>query len=287
MAIVVNGERIEEAEIEQVRRQLELQQGNQPGAGADNTDTDPLAFAKEAAIARVLVKQEALRVDPEVSPKAIEAELKKIVEQCGGDEALDKQLESVGGSREDITRDITLRLKVDALLDDVCKDLVPPSEEDARAHYEAHRAWFMVPERIRAAHIVKHVGGTVLDMHQPREEMQAMRSMIAHGTPFEELAARNSDCPDNAGDLGWFARGAMVPEFEDVVFALEKGEVSEVFETPFGLHIAKVYDRAPAQPRKFEEVKEQVTGSLFQERENALIDAFTDALRAKADIEEV
>ncbi len=286
MALIVNGERIEDSEIEQVRRQLELQQGGQPGAASGDLDESPSDFARDAAIARMLVKQEALQVDPEISPSAVAAELQKIIDDCGGEEAFQKQLDSVGGNREDVERDIALRLKVDALLDEVCKDLKQPTEEEARAHYEAHRDWFMVPERIRAAHIVKHVGGTVLDLHQPREEMQTMRRMIAQGTPFEELAARNSDCPENAGDLGWFARGAMVPEFEDVVFALGKGEVSEVFETPFGLHIAKVYDRAPAQARTFEEVKEQVAGALFRDRENAVIDAFTDGLREKAVIEE-
>ena len=79
----------------------------------------------------------------------------------------------------------------------------------------------------------------------------------------------------------------MVPEFEDVVFAMKEGEVSEVFQSRFGYHIAKVFKRFPAQPRPLEEVADQVKQTLQEQRENAAIDAFTDELRQQATIEEV
>ncbi len=287
MLITVNDEEITEEEISAARQQLEMQQQEQSGpATGDAWEDDPEKYAKDAVIARVLVKQEAQRRSAEVPKKALEEAIEEMKGQYGGEEEFQKQLESANLKEEDITRDIELSLRVDKLLDDVCKDLRDPSEEEMRQHYDEHPQWFVVPERIRAAHIVKHVRGNVVDMHESLQEMQDMLNTINNGTSFEELAAQHSDCPDNAGDLGYFERGAMVPEFEDVVFALKKGEVSKVFQTQFGIHIAKLYDRVPESSRDFDEVRDEVRDALHKERENAVIDAFTDGLREKAEIKE-
>ena len=87
-------------------------------------------------------------------------------------------------------------------------------------------------------------------------------------------------------DSGYFARGAIVPEFDEVVFNLETGEISEVFQTPFGYHIAKVYDKVPAKERPYEAVVAHVRQALVDARENAAIDAYTAQLREKAEIRE-
>ena len=87
----------------------------------------------------------------------------------------------------------------------------------------------MLPETVRAAHIVRHAQGTVIELHEATEAMQGVLAQIRGGTPFETLARQYSDCPDDGGDLGYFPRGAMVPEFEEVVFQLEPGEMSGVF----------------------------------------------------------
>jgi len=82
-------------------------------------------------------------------------------------------------------------------------------------------------------------------------------------------------------------RGQMVEEFEDVVFNLSPGQVSDVFRTRFGFHIAKVYDRRPASIPALKDVKKQVTAEVQEQlREQALGD-YLDALRAQATIEEV
>jgi parvulin-like peptidyl-prolyl isomerase len=78
----------------------------------------------------------------------------------------------------------------------------------------------------------------------------------------------------------------MVAEFEEVVFALEVGEISGIFQTPYGLHIAKLCDRAPAETRPLEDVIDDVRDTLMTQRENAAIDAYTDRLREQATIEE-
>jgi parvulin-like peptidyl-prolyl isomerase len=79
----------------------------------------------------------------------------------------------------------------------------------------------------------------------------------------------------------------MVEEFEDVVFNLGAGEVSDVFRTRFGFHIAKVYDRKPAVVPELEEVKGEIVDTLEKQMREEAIDEFIDGLKNKAKIEDI
>jgi parvulin-like peptidyl-prolyl isomerase len=82
-------------------------------------------------------------------------------------------------------------------------------------------------------------------------------------------------------------RGRMVEEFEDVVFNLGVGEVSDIFRTRFGFHIAKVYAREPATAAELKEVKAQIVETLRGQAREEAINKFIDALKSKAKIEDV
>nr|HPJ99933.1 peptidylprolyl isomerase [Candidatus Hydrogenedentota bacterium] len=193
-----------------------------------------------------------------------------------------------GITEKEVREDVQRRLRVDRLLDEVCTDVTFPTDAEARAHFEANPEQFRAPERVRASHIVKSIPrGTILDVQATYTQMEEIHAGLMAGLSFESAVRRFSDCPENDGDLGYFARGAMVPEFETVVFGLEVGQISGVFQSPFGYHIAKVYDKVASQERPFEAVAEQVKAALFDARENAAIDAYTARLREKAEIQEV
>jgi parvulin-like peptidyl-prolyl isomerase len=79
----------------------------------------------------------------------------------------------------------------------------------------------------------------------------------------------------------------MVEEFEDVIFNLGAGDVSDVFRTRFGFHIAKVYDRKPAAVAELKEVKDQIVTTLREQTRSKAIDKFIDSLKEKAKIEDI
>jgi parvulin-like peptidyl-prolyl isomerase len=114
-----------------------------------------------------------------------------------------------------------------------------PSRKEVALYYKTHRSQFQIPEQIHVFQIVKNVDQTIV-----REEARALIEAAIHelraGMPFGEAADCYSDCGGNGGELGWVERGVMVEEFEDVVFSLPVGEISPIFETRFGFHIALV-----------------------------------------------
>jgi len=136
------------------------------------------------------------------------------------------------------------------------------------------------------AHIVKHINWQT-DKATAYNIIRKAQDELTKGAVFETLVTKYSDCPENGGDLGYITRGQMVEEFEDVVFNLGLGEVSGLFRTRFGFHIAKLYDRKPSVLCALEEVRDDIVNKLREQMQRNAADEFVDRLKSKAKIEEI
>jgi parvulin-like peptidyl-prolyl isomerase len=96
--------------------------------------------------------------------------------------------------------------------------------------------------------------------------MQELEQRLKSGDNFEILADLESDCKGNGGDLGWFPRGVMVEEFDDVVFELSPGQQSPIFETRFGLHIVRVLEKRAPGIQPLSEVYDAISDFLYHSR---------------------
>jgi len=155
---------------------------------------------------------------------------------------------------------------------------VEPTADEVRAYYEEDPERYAIPEEVRASHIL---------VSDP-ELAASLRSSLIDGAAFDELArvySEDAGSRDAGGDLGWFGRATMVPEFEEAAFALEIGEISEPVETDFGFHIIKVVDRHNARTPEFAEVEEDIRNDLTAEREAEAWNAWTEQAYEAADIE--
>lgn len=146
------------------------------------------------------------------------------------------------------------------------------SEAEADAYYKAHAKEFERPRRVRAAHIlvrVAEVGGSEAEQKAKAKVEEAIRRAKG-GEDFAKLARENSEDPGSAGsggEIGFVARGEIVPAFEQALFALKKGELSaEPVRTPFGYHAIKVLDIQEADKRPLREVAAQINEKLQVER---------------------
>jgi len=149
-------------------------------------------------------------------------------------------------------------------------------ESDAKAFYDEQVKAMKPQEEVKAAHIL------VEDEAKAKE----LAEKIAKGGDFAALAKEHSKDPgskDQGGDLGFFGRGQMVPEFEKAAFETEKGKVSAPVKSAFGWHIVKVEDKRTKEPPSFDSVKDRILGSLLQQKAQSI----GTELRNKAKIEYV
>lgn len=188
-------------------------------------------------------------------------------------------------TNEEIADNTLTQEQVQAVVDDITSQTPEPSDAEITTYYNDHKDLFIEPERIHAAHIVKHAPQ---GYSEPNAYTSALniREQIRQGASFEELAVQHSDCPDQAGDLGIFSRGQMVDAFDEVVFNLQPGEVSDVFQTPFGYHIAKVYEKHKAEQSSLEEARPYIAEHLHETARDDALNAFIDNLKEKALIRE-
>jgi parvulin-like peptidyl-prolyl isomerase len=271
MAILVNGERIEEEAVRQEAERMRPEYEKAfAGEAAPDRERRLQQWARENLIERRLLEQ-AARADARPVPPA---DVETALAQAG----------RTGAPAGDPFRaEVELGLRARRLLEEAGQGAPPPTDEAVRAFYQEHLEEFTLPERAHAAHIVKHV----TPCKPPEVAEAALRQVHAQlqaGADFAALAVKYSDCPENGGDLGWFARGQMVEEFEKAVFAMKPGQVSDIFVTRYGFHIVKVFDVRPAGVASLSEVEGRIRARLAAEARNAAVEAYLDALREKAKV---
>lgn len=169
--------------------------------------------------------------------------------------------------------------------DDDLKD-VQVNDEAVRTYYREHAETYATPEKRRARHILFKVGAEDSQESKQaiRAEAEKVLAQAQKGADFSLLASKYSDdaTKTKGGDLGFFERGQMVPAFEESVFALKKGEVSGVVETPFGYHIVKLEEISPAKTQSLEDASASIRTILGRQGVKAL--TFKKASAAYEDI---
>jgi len=120
---------------------------------------------------------------------------------------------------------------------------------------------------------------------ESEDEAKAVVAELKKGTDFAELAKTKSKDPgaQDGGDLGYFTRDQMVPEFSEVAFKLDKGALSDPVKSQFGWHVIKVEDKRERQPPEFDKVKEQLENFLVRKSQSELI----TKLRAEGKVERI
>ena len=163
------------------------------------------------------------------------------------------------------------RRKVHYLLADknTLKSQYQPSESEIKTYYKKNQSEFRLQEQVRASHILfKTSKKSGKEFEMIKQKAQTVLDTAKKGKDFSQLAKKYSEdgSASNGGDLGFFGKGRMVPEFEKVAFALEVHEISDLVTTQFGFHIIKVLEKQVARTQDLEEVKGFISSALSSER---------------------
>ncbi len=314
--IKVNGESITKAQYEEAYKV----ETNNPqyklfeNAMKDNDSPMPLMLKDRIVnelIVKTLLGQEVAKRNIAVSDEEVKAKRAEIAEKAGGEENLKQILTNNQVDENKFIEDITNELKMEKLVDAIAK--VDITDKDVKEFYNENKAQFNYPERVRASHILIQVnpaqvkqdiissdtkGELTSDaINKKTEEALSEKLKLAkevrvkaakNPKEFASLAKQYSDdkaTAANGGDLGFFPKEAMVPEFSKAAFSLKPNVVSDVVTTDYGYHIILVTDKAKAGIQPFENVKDEIRAYLEQQKKVDAVKNLLDGLRASAKIE--
>ena len=267
----VNGEEISQLRLERYFAEYLEDQGRAVG-----NIRNPKAYkqlrkaALDALIDRELLWQEAVKRGVVISDAVVKDQVDQTRQAMGGAEVFARRLEDAGfdeaGYIEYTRRELAAR--------QVFNDLTQagePDEKQVRAFYEEHGDQMNRPEEVRARHILVKVAPDAdpSTVEAARLRLIAMRESIVAGADFASVARSGSEdaSASEGGDLGYFPRGRMLPEFEAVAFALAPGAVSEPVRTPVGWHLILLENHMEATNVPEEQGLEMVRAYLARQQQ--------------------
>ncbi len=178
---------------------------------------------------------------------------------------------------------------INKYLEKTLKDRVM-TEDKVKAYYQANKKEFTAPEMIHAAHIMFKVEPAAKpeEKQAVRQKAEAVLQRLSQGENFQNLARLVSEDETSAkhgGDLSYFAKGHLPPQFDDAVFALKKeGEVSGIVETPMGFHIIKMLGRKPPELIPYDKVRDQLMSRMGPTNRQEAYRAYIEELRKGNDV---
>jgi len=242
----------------------------------------------ERLITQELLWQEAQRRGVIASDADVDEQLDSMKSGFESEQAFLFQIEAGGFTEKAYREDIRQQRSVQQMIAGDLAQGVAISDEEVQDFYNENIEQMSMPEAIRARHILVKLAA---DDEAARDDAQAsiaaIQKELQDGADFVTLATERSDAPSapKGGDLGFFGRGQMVQAFEDVAFALQPGEISDVVETQFGFHIIKLEERREAQTVPVEKAAERISAYLTQDKLQSAVEDLVDELHASAEIE--
>lgn len=154
---------------------------------------------------------------------------------------------------------------------------VTVEEDEARAYFDQNPAQFTADAQVKAKHIL--VDG--------EETAKQVAKEIANGKSFEDAAKEYSTCPsgEKGGDLGYFGKGQMAPEFEKAAFEAQAGQLLGPVKTQFGYHLIWVEDKKKEEAIEFSDIKGQLKEKLLQQKKQEAYLKAVKELEAKYGVE--
>ena len=286
--------------------------------GAKNfvkSDENPMyTIYKEKVVNELIIKA---LIDQEIAKRHIEAtnedvqnELKGVIDKVGSKEELNKILKQRGVSNNAFMEDLKTQVKIKKLVNQMEK--INITDNDAKKYYDNNKKQFEHGEQVRASHIL--VSANTIDIIQsikekneninPTELNAEVEKQIAsqkakaeailaevkkNPENFEKIAQAKSDDKGSAergGELGFFPKEAMVPEFANAAFGMKPNTISETLvQSPYGFHIIKVTDRMEAGTTPYEKIKDEIKAYLETQKQIDVLKEFTKSAVKTAKID--
>ena len=225
----------------------------------------------------------------EITSEDVEAEIKKFKSQFPDEAIFDTQMKQAGMTPEKLQSDVREELKIRRWMESQVKTS-DVTDADAKSFYESNLKEFEQPETVKASHILFMVDADAAPevVKEKQEAAQKAAARAKGGEDFTTLAKELSEEPgakESGGDLGFFPKDRMVPEFANAAFAANLNDISEPVKTQFGWHVIKVTDKKAAGTVPFDEVNNQITSYLKSTRQREAVQKVMKDLKDSAKIQ--
>lgn len=315
--IKVNDRKITQGQFDE---KMEQQIGNSmlTQMGVDlknNKNTFLINLIKQRVVSDLIVKalldEEIAKRDIKITNKDTEDAIKDIINKVGSKEQLDSILKQNSITPSQFKKDVAEQVKIKKLAEQLGTSEV--TDADAKNFYNKNIERFRYPEQIKAAHILiaankkdleelikaendgKELSAAELtakvDERAKKQRAKAeevLAQVKKDPSQFAKIAKEKSEDPgtaENGGDLGFFPKGKMVPEFEKAAFSLKPNTLSGIVQTNYGYHIIYVTDRKAAGQEPFEKVQSDIKEYLKNQKQVEMVDNLVESLKKNATIE--
>ena len=282
----VNGEDILKWEVEAALKQAETTAGGP--VPADKRDA-VLRSILDDIVTYHLLSQEARGRKMDVSETDVDAEMLKGRQEFPSEDAYKQALLLQGVTVEQL-RDVTRRtMQAKKIVDAEVTTKIAVQDAEVDTFYKQNIDRFKQGDTVHASHIYLAVppNAEPAEKNQKRAAASELLKQLRGGADFAKVARENSNdaTAANGGDLGFFAKGDMPPDFEKVAFDLKPGTMSGVVELQTGLHIIKVYERRGPRTAPLAEVRENVKQFLLDGQRQTKLDQLLGQIKAKSKIQ--
>ncbi len=292
VAVTVNGVDIKESQVDaQLAPQLKKVAAQLPPTFVEQYKKQLRQQVLEGMIVEKLLDGKVKENNIVVTDANVDEHLEKAAAQQNLSlKDVKEMMEARGQNFDEVKQRIKKGMTYQKLMDTQWAGKINITDDEAKKYYSENKAKFETPEQVRASHILITPDPNA-DPNQAKVKAKAkaedLLKKIKDGADFAELAKANSGDTYSAvqgGDLGFFGKGQMVPDFEKAAFALKPGQVSDVVETQFGYHIIKLTDHKDPNTIPFEQAKDDIVKMLAQDKQADFAEGYIASLKADAKI---
>lgn len=269
--------------LEVGQRQLSLQQFNNelslsyPNL-AELAEQEKLLLRTQLVhrlIERELILGEADRTGVQISPDELDAAMMEMRGSYTAD-GFQQVLQEAGQTEESWKAALKLRLQTIKVSEAVLAPAIKVDEKTLEKYYLGHKEEFRRPAELRARQM----------LFETREDAEKILKQLKAGADFAALARKYSLSPDreDGGNLGYFSKGQLPPEFDEVLFRLPVRQFSDPVESPYGIHLFVVERRRRAGLRPYAAVREEIKAKLTQEQEELAFQNWLEELHDSTQI---
>ncbi len=283
----VNGQNITSQQLEEIFKAAVEGSGSK---SADLTNEQKLGAYNQLLQELIMDKLVAgAAAGEKVTDADVDAEIAKIKKQFPDEKIFEEQLKQAGQTPEKLKENLRTMLQQQLWM----KSQVTASdvtEAQAQSFYDSNTKEFEQPETVKASHILFMLkpDATEADVTKQKDAATKAAERATKGEDFAGLAKELSEEPgakESAGDLGFFTKDRMVPEFANAAFSQKIGDISQPVRSQFGWHVIKVTETKPAGTVPFPEVKDQITAYLKSNTQREAVQAVLKKLKESAKIE--